>query len=153
MEVIKRHKGLAIVGSLALILLIILFIIFGRMFFLSEKDAYGSRLNGIVKIDKSETDKMVEETKKNSEVKDIKVRVQGKIIYMTITYNDDVSVDKAKEIASKTFSYYSEDVIKCYDFGYLLVQDKEIKEDEEDTSFRIAGTKQASREEISWTKN
>lgn len=153
MEVIKRHKGLAIVGSLALILLIILFIIFGRMIFLSEKDAYGNRLNGIVQIDQKETDKMVEEIKKNTEVKDIKVRTQGKIINMTITYNDDVSKDTAKKIAEKTFSYYSEEVIKCYDFGYLLIQDKEVKEDEEDTSFKIAGTKQASREKISWTKN
>ena len=54
MNLIKRHKGLAIVGGLALILLIVIFAIFARMLFSSGKGEYGDRLNGLVSIDKSE---------------------------------------------------------------------------------------------------
>ena len=153
MELIKRHKGLAIVGGLALILLVVMFAIFVRMIFSSGKTEYGDRLNGIVKIDKSETDKLISETKALDEVRDITVRTQGKIIYMTITFEDNVSKDKAKEIANKTYSYYDEKVIDCYDFEYFLRQQKEISEGEEDTSFVIAGTKHPDNDYISWTKN
>lgn len=153
MELIKRHKGLAIVGGLALILLIVIFAIFARMIFSSGGSEYGDRLNGIVKIDKSETEKLINEVKELTEVKDITVRTQGKIIYMTITFEDSVSKDKAKEIANKTYSYYDEKVVNCYDFEYFLKQDKDVAEGEEDTSFVIAGTKHPDNDYISWTKN
>ena len=152
-SLIKRHKGLAIVGGLALILLVVMFAIFARMIFSSGKTEYGDRLNGIVKIDKSETDKLISETKALDEVRDITVRTQGKIIYMTITFEDNVSKDKAKEIASKTLESYSEEVIKCYDFEYFLTQKSEAKEGEEDKTFTIAGTKHPDIDSISWTKN
>lgn len=153
MELIKRHKGLAIVGGLSLILLIILFIIFARMIFSSGKGEYGDRLNGLVKIDKADTEKLIDEIKAYDEVNDIKVRTQGKIIYMTITYGDNVSKDKAKEIADKTFGYYNEEVVGYYDFEYFLTQKKEVAEGEEDTSFTIAGTKHPNNDHISWTRN
>ena len=53
MELIKRHKGLAIVGSLALILLIIIFAIFARMIFSSGDSEYGDRLKNITKVEKN----------------------------------------------------------------------------------------------------
>ena len=53
MNVIKRHKSLAIVGSLTLILIIIMFAIFSKMIFSNGESEYGQRLNGIVKVDKN----------------------------------------------------------------------------------------------------
>ena len=38
------------------------------------------------------------------------------------------------------------------DFEYLLTQNKEVAEGEEDTSFTVAGTKHPDKENISWTK-
>ena len=37
MKVIKRHKGLAIVGGLTLILLVVIFAVFSRMIFSNGK--------------------------------------------------------------------------------------------------------------------
>ena len=84
MNLIRRHKGLAIVGCLALVLLIIMFIIFARMIFTSNNGEYGNRLNGLIKVDKSIIEKVTNDTKKMDEVEDITVRTQGKIIYTTI---------------------------------------------------------------------
>jgi len=153
MELIKRHKGLAIVGGLALILFIIMFMIFARMLFSNNGSEYGKRLNGIVKIDKDETKKLLGEIKDREEVIDASVRTQGKIIYMTIIYQDNVSKDKAKEIASDTYKYYSEDVISYYDFEYFLTQNEMLDEEANDKSYTIAGTKHPDNDYISWTKN
>ena len=153
MELIKRHKGLAIVGGLALVLLIVMIAIFARMLFSSGNSEYGDRLNNIAKIDKSDTDKLIEELKSKDEVNDVSVRTQGKIIYITITYEENVSKEKAKEIANNTYSYYSEDVVKCYDFEYFLTQKPIVGDDGEDRAFVIAGTKHPNNDYIGWTKN
>lgn len=153
MEIIKRHKGLAIVGGLSLILLIVIFAIFARMLFSFGKTEYGDRLNGLVEVNPKETEKLITEIKDLEEVADIKVRFQGKIIYMTITYFENVNTDKAKEIANKTYQYYDKKVLDYYDFGYLLIQEKEVSKGEKDTSFKIAGTKHPDNDYISWTKS
>ena len=153
MELIKRHKGLAIVGSLTLVLLVIIFIISSRMIFTSGLSEYGSRLNGVTKIDKNIAVRLKEEIGKMEEVEKITTRTQGKIIYTTITYTEKTSKDKAKEIAKKVLTYYNEDVIKDYDFEFILTQNIEVEEGKEDPSFTIAGTKHPDKENISWTKN
>ena len=102
MNILKRHKNLAIVGGLTLILVIILFIISGRMIFLTGESEYGQRLNGLVKIEKSLTNEIIEEVKEKQEVEDAKIRIQGKIIYTTIYYKKGTKVNTAKDIAAKT---------------------------------------------------
>ncbi len=158
-KLIQRHKGLAIVGGLTLILLIIIFAIFARMF-LSNGDEYGDRLKNLVKIDNSTINEVKDAISEYEEVEEISIRTQGKIIYTTITYTETTKKDKAKEIASKTLEYYDEEVIKYYDFEYLLNQkiepteeDDDSEEEPEDKSFYIAGTKHPDLEKISWTKN
>ena len=155
MNLIKRHKGLAIVGTLTLILVIIMFIICARMIFSTGETEYGNRLNGLVKIDKNITKEIVAKTKELEEVEDISIRTQGKIVYTTITFKEGTKVSKAKEIASNTLTKYSEEVIGYYDFGYFLTENIEKREEneEEKTGFTVAGTKHPDKENISWTKN
>ncbi len=152
-NLLKRHKGLAIVGALTLVLLIIMFIIFSRMIFSTGKTEYGDRLKNIVDIPKEDTNKAISETEGLEQVKSVKVRNQGKIIYVTITYTDGTSKDKAKEIASKIPSYYDEDVIGCYDFEFLLTQEEKLDDEGNNLAYTIAGTKHPDRENISWTRN
>ena len=63
MNVIRRHKWLAIIGSLSLILIIVMFAIFAKMIFSNGESEYGHRLNGLVKVDKSITKEIINETK------------------------------------------------------------------------------------------
>lgn len=152
MNLIKRHKGLAIVGGLSLILIIIMCIICARMVFSTGKTEYGDRLNGLVKLNKSITKEIIEETKNNEIVEDIDIRVQGKIIYTTIKFKNGTNLDKAKEVANNTLSKYEEDIIKYYDFGFFLKENVPQSIDEEKKGFTIAGTKHPDIEKISWTK-
>ena len=135
MNLIKRHKGLAIVGGLTLILIIVMFAIFAKMIFSNGESEYGQRLNGLVKVNKSDTNEIISEIKENESVEDIEIRIQGKIIYTTITFKEGTKLDKAKEIASSTISKYEEDIIDYYDFGYFL---KEIVEDNEENGISFA---------------
>ena len=153
MKMIKRHKGLAFVCLLAIILVAILAVIFSRMFFNKNKSEYGDRLNGIVNISTSTLDGVKAKISDNENVLGVKIRTQGKIIYTIITLNDKVSKDKAKEYASTSLSYYDDDVLGCYDFEYILTQELDLGENEEDTSYIIVGQKTPDNEKISWTKN
>ena len=153
MNLIKRHKGLATVGGLALILIIIIFAIFARMIFSTGDSEYGHRLDNIVKIDNNTTKEIIEEVKENDIVENITIRTQGKIIYTTIEFKEGTNSNKAKEIASNTLTKYDEDIIECYDFGFFLKEIMAESEDEVKQGFLIAGTKHPSTEKISWTKN
>jgi len=156
MNLIKRHKGLALIGGLSLILLIIIVIIFSRMIFGSSNSTYGERLNNLIKLDSSISQKLTTEIKELDEVVDVSLRVQGKIIYITIEYQQGTKASKAKEIATKTLDYYDEEIKNYYDFGYFLIENisEETKSDEEDdvSGFVIAGTKHPDNDTISWTK-
>jgi len=151
MNLIKRHKNLAIVGSLTIILIIILFIISARMIFSTGETVYGQRLNGLVKIDKSVTESIITSTKENSSVEDIKIRTQGKIIYITINFKKGTKVDKAKEIAAKTLEKYDEEVVSYYDFAYFI-KENIPEENSETTGFILSGSKHPNTKAISWTK-
>lgn len=154
MNVIKRHKWLAIIGSLTLILIIVMFAIFAKMIFSNGDSEYGERLNGLVKVDKNITKEIINETKENENVEDIEIRIQGKIIYTTIKFNAGTKLDIAKDIAENTLSKYGENYIEYYDFGYFLkesvVDNKET--DEIEKGFIITGTKHPDNDKISWTK-
>jgi len=153
MELIKRHKGLAIVGLLALILMVIIFAIFARMIFSSGDSVYGDRLKNVEKVNKSVLNEIKDKIEEYEEVEKASVRVQGKIIYTTIYFAEETKKDKAKEIAESTIEEYDEEIIKDYDFQYFLTQNVEVEEDEEDPSYTIIGTKHPDIDYISWTKN
>lgn len=153
MNLIKRHKGLAIIGGLTLILLIVLFAIFSRMIFSTGKTEYGDRLKNIVEIKKSVLDDVKKSTEEYEEVEEANVRIQGKIVYTVIKVTEATSKDKAKEIAAKTLEKYSKEVIDCYDFEFIINQKEQLDEEGNDKSYTIAGTKHPNKESISWTKN
>lgn len=148
MNIIKRHKNLAIVGGLTIILIIVLFIISWRMLFTSGESEYGQRLNGLVKIESSLTKEIITEFEEKKEVEELKIRTQGKIIYITIYYKKGTKADTAKSIAAKTLEKYSDEVISYYDFAYFLKEN--VEEDAE--GFVLAGTKHPNTTAISWTK-
>ncbi len=153
MKLLKRHKGLAIVGGLTLILLVVIFAIFSRMIFSTGKGEYGDRLKGVKEIPNDVTEKVISETKALEQVEEIKIRTQGKIVYTTITFTTSTSKDKAKEIATKTLEYYDDETKTVYDFEFLLTQPEQLDDDGKDKSYTIAGTKHPEKEKISWTRN
>ena len=153
MKVLKRHKGLAIVLFLTLILAGVIFAIFSRMILSTGKGEYGDRLNNVKAISKDITDKVISETKELDEVEDIKIRIQGKIVYTTITFTADTGKDKAKSVAKKTLEYYDEDTMKTYDFEFILTQVEQLDDEGNDKAYVVVGNKHVEKEDISWTRN
>lgn len=153
MNVIKRHMGLAIVLGLSLILLIIIFAIFARMMFSTGKSEYGDRLNDLTELRKNVLDDVESSLKEYSEVTDVSIRIQGRIVYTTFYVTKDTAKDTAKLIASRTLEKYSDEVLADYDFEFLIKQEEELDEEGNNKSYTIAGTKHPDKEKIGWTRS
>ena len=145
----NKNKGFAIIIALGFILFLILLIIFFQMLIGGSSDKYGNRLDGIdkVKISNETFEGVKKEVTDTELTEDVSTRVQGKIVYTTITLKSDTSKDKAKEIASATLDNYSEDELKFYDFSFFL----KWKGEEGDTV--VTGNKHHSLDSITWTNN
>ena len=127
MSFIKKHKKLCIVGLILVILLIMLVLILKRFSVDYSLDEYGDRLEGIEKVEikKSESDKLVSEIKALDQVKKANYRLKGRLVYIEIEFNEDVSVETAKEIASKSLDYFTDKQKSFYDFEFILSNEKD----------------------------
>lgn len=149
---------------LVVVACIILIGCLGVGYVLKSKNAsvYGNRLDGIgdVKI----STKMIENFKKQifemGKVSDVQINVHGKIVYFDITFNNETTVEEAKNVAISCVSLFEEDYLNYYDLQFLMANDlfKETKnstaENEENTNpFPIMGYKKAETENISWSHN
>lgn len=145
----NKNKGFAIIIALGFILFLILLIIFFQMLIGGSSDKYGNRLDGInkVKISNETFEEVKKEVTDTELAEEVSTRLQGKIVYMTITLKSDTSKDKAKEIASATLDNYSEEELKFYDFSFFL----RWKGEEGDTV--VTGNKHHSLDSITWTNN
>ena len=123
------------------------------MIFSNGKGEYGDRLNNIVNIPETLTSKVIEEFKTKDEIEDIKIRTQGKIVYITITFAENVGKDNAKDIAGKILELYDDEIKKCYDFEFILTQKEKLDEEGNDTAFTVVGTKHPEKDGVSWTRN
>ena len=144
---IKKHSHL-IVGIIIVVFLVVIGIMAKNFFFPNDAEAYyGTRLEGIdkVKISDKRKHEFKEEFKESS--KSITVRVQGRIIYLVIKVNDDISVDKARELSNKTLEKFSDDEKAYYDIQFM------IGNDADKDHFPIIGYKHHTKSGISWTKN
>lgn len=147
---LSRHKILTVICFLAFVIVVILFYIFCSVF-VGGTNTYGNRLAGIEKVELSEKalDKVEDSIKENAEVDSVNVRVQGKIVYINIVYNNDVALDKAKEIANKSLENFDEEELEFYDFEYIMTQ----VGSEDNDGFKITGTKGPKTDGISFIKS
>lgn len=144
---IKKHSS-AMVGLGVFVLVIIALLLIKNLFMFDEFTAvYGTRLNGIDKVkitakQKSDAESLIKES-----VKDVKVRLSGRIVNTIITTNDDTSLDDAKNISNKVFEAFDDNQKKYYDFQFL------IKNNSNKEQYPIMGYKHHTKDTISWTKD
>ena len=147
MEFIKKHKVLFIVLTIILLLVIVVFCLLKNFTVDNSKDEYGNRLDGIENVQISDTNvsKMKEEIKSLEEVSKISYRLQGRLIYIELTLKDGVVIDTAKEIATKTLEYFSEEEKKYYDIQVIL-----NNENKELEGYPKIGYKHKTSETLVW---
>ena len=146
MSFIKKHKKLCVVGLILVILLIMLVLILKRFSVDYSLDEYGDRLEGIEKVEikKSESDKLVSDIKDLDQVKKVNYRLKGRLVYIEIEFNEDVSVETAKEIASKSLDYFTDKQKSFYDFEFILSNEKDAE------GYPELGSKHKSSDSIVW---
>ena len=146
---IKENKVLVAAVVLFLIAIIAAFVL-KAMFFSGTNDAiYGNRLEGIdeVKISSSQKKEVVSNLEGDSAVANAKCSLQGKIVNVIITVNDDVGVDTAKSLAGKVLEKFDDDQKAFYDFQVF------VKKESDATDFPIIGYKQNKKNDFVWTKD
>ncbi len=146
-----NNKRWSVVIFLLFILLIIGIIAIKDLFFSNNGNVYGSRLNGIENVtitDQKRID-IVNELEAKNNVMSASVRIQGRIIYITIDVNKNTTIGDAKNISSIVLESFSKEEKSFYDFEFLLTQ-KEIVENE---VYPTIGTKHKSVNEIVWVKS
>lgn len=114
------------------------------------KASYGERLEEIENYPISDDvyNKIMEEYGKNTNVKQIKHHLQGKILKFFITVDDKVSVKDAKGLGDKIITYFDEKTLSYYSIQiYIVKADKKLN------NFPIIGMKDPLSTSVSWTKD
>lgn len=145
-ELFANHKGLFIISCLALVFFLIMLFIFISMFFGKFSNSYGDRLDGIEQVEITD-DKLKEINSKieeNDIVEKSQVRIQGKIVYINITFKESTKLDDAKSVANKALENFEDDELAFYDFSFFLVENKE------EDGFIVTGNKHPKKENIGW---
>ena len=100
---IKEHKIVVAAIIFLIILIVISFFVKGAFFSNGGNAVYGDRLDGIkeVEITKDEQEEIIDFVEEDSSVTKCEYSLQGKIVNIVITINDDVGVDTAKSLGDK----------------------------------------------------
>lgn len=112
---------------------------------------YGDRLEGIENYPLKDT--LVDDIKaiyaQNTSVGEIKTQVQGKIIYITIDFKENIKVASAKDLAIKALQAIGEKNLNYYDVQYILTSSYEA-EDKETKYFPVFGAKNSNSSKVVW---
>ncbi|MBR2827706.1 MAG: hypothetical protein IKE70_00530 [Bacilli bacterium] len=147
MKIKKKHIGIFI--FLVLFILIVIGVVTIKNAFNpnDSKIFYGSRLKGRDKVIISDEAKKKIKEKVSEKTSKCNVRVAGRIIYITMTVNDGVSRDEAKELANHTLEYLTDKEKAYYDIQVMIAHATNQSE------FPIAGYKHHTKGAFSWTKD
>lgn len=145
----KEHKAVVVAVILMLIIIAIAFVAKQAFFSNSKNAVYGNRLEGMdaVEIDSKQKEEILNNLKNDSVVKNATYQLQGKIINIIITVNDDVGSDTAKSLSAKIIEKLDEKQKKYYDIQVF------VKKENDASDFPIIGYKHANKDNFSWTKD
>ncbi len=112
---------------------------------------YGDRLDGIeaVAIPDDKKNSVVEDIKQRKNVKDAKIEVSGKIVYIRIAFEAGADLETSKAIAVKTLEQFSDEEKAFYDIHFTLVSEKNEASD----GFTIMGSKNVNGTNLIWNNN
>ena len=137
-----------------IIILVVCFIMIGFLFYkyfysgISTSKYGDTRLEGIENYPLSKTlEKDIQGVySKEKSIGDVKVNVEGRIIYVNIDFKSSVKVDTAKSLASKALDKIGKDNLTFYEVQFLLTYSGK----EENKNFPIFGSKNANSLKVVW---
>lgn len=115
----------------------------------NDSTKYGNRLEDIkeVVIKNERLIDLENKLKEIDKVTDSKIRLSGKIIYITITFEEGYDLVTAEGKAATVLEDFSDDEKKLYDFQFT------VKENKKEDGFILEGAKNKSSATIIWSNN
>lgn len=154
----KKIKNLWVENRVLLVLFIIIliccFIMMGvciNYFFGSSKSSYGDRLAGIeeVQITDDIKNNFLDNMKKDELINDVTIKVVGKIVYITLSFEEKVSLVEAQSKALASLKNFEDKYLEFYDFNYTLKSNST----ENSEGFLIMGAKNVNGTGLVWNNN
>lgn len=145
-------KKLWMKNRVVVVLLIILLICFIAIvgvtitfFYSKDVSEYGTRLEDISKhpVDDKFKNEYKDKVLENENVTKVTMNIKGRIIYVHIDFNEVISLDDAKNIATTSLEMFNDDIKSYYDIEFVLKSD----------NFTIFGAKNSKIDHVSWNNN
>jgi len=148
----KEHRVFTILMAIVIVCLVLIITVLVQCFYVGNgTDKYGTRLEGIenYEITDSRQSDFENNVANNEKVKSVKLIISGKIIYITIQFQEDVELNEAKNIAQKSLEQFSEEEQDFYDFNFTLKENSGTKSE----GFIISGAKNKNGSGLVWNNN
>lgn len=146
-----ENRVLFVLFIIILVCLLLILGVFLKYFFGAASSSYGDRLDGIKEVEV--TDELKNNfltTLRNDElVQDASMNTKGKIIYISISFKDGVTLVEAQSIAQASLQSFEEKYLNFYDFQYTLKGNKT----ENSEGFLIMGARNVNGTKLSWNNN
>ena len=140
---------LILIGILVVCFLAIGFLFYKYFYAGISTSKYGdTRLEGIenYKLSDSLEDDIKSIYSNQKSVGNVKVNVEGRIIYITVDFVESVKVDAAKTLAIKALDKIGEENLKYYEIQFILTYSGAT----ENTNFPVFGSKNANSLKVVW---
>ena len=150
MKYIKKNKLTVFIIAIFVVVVIVGAYLYNLLFGSGRQEAYGNRLEGIEKVEitKDQYDNIKSKLESDAGVSSVSTSLQGKIVNIIMTVNDDITKEAAKIVAATALSEFDEEQLKFYDIQIFVKKDNEALND-----FPIIGYKQNGKEGLSWSKD
>lgn len=150
-KIFKKYKKL-IVGIILVVVFFILLVGLYKVFFYSskEKDIYGVRLRDKedYNITSKELDKMHTDILKMQSVKNVDIKIKGRLVKFFIEFETKANNDKMKTIFNDSYNLIKEDVRSYYDVTFYSIVEKDNKK-----TYPLIGYKHKNDKIITWQEN
>lgn len=148
----KEHRVFTILMAIVIVCLVLIITVLVQIFYFGNgNDKYGDRLEGIdnVKISESKESDYENNVKATGKVKNCDLVITGRIIYITMQFEESVELDEAKNVALKSLESFSEDELAFYDFNITLKKNTSDKVE----GFIISGARTKNGSGLVWNNN
>ncbi len=152
----REHRVFTILMAIVLVCMIIIATVLIQCFYVGNTDKYGNRLDGIENhvIEESTKSDYEANLANNPKVRNAKIMVTGRIVYITINFESNCSLTEAESIAAKSLESFSEDIHSFYDFNLTLKKAASVKDNQTILEgFIISGAKNKNGSGLVWNNN
>ncbi|MBE6148019.1 MAG: hypothetical protein E7167_00705 [Firmicutes bacterium] len=141
----KNNRVLFMLILILFICFIAIVVVALTFFYSKDVDSYGSRLADIEKypITSKVKSSYKETVLENEGVSKVSLNIKGRILYVHLEFDENVSLEDAKAIANNSIELFGEDNLSYYDIEFVLKSD----------NFTILGAKNAIIDHVSWNNN